>query len=181
MQCPHANTGSLSDGKTLTYWCRDCNTVLKTIDTSNGQLKMITPKPLLLQWDKVWKEIPKKEPKMKNGEIRKLPAANSPMWVTQWAVQGTAAKPYVVTYRSKAAGIPVDSWACSCPNWTRTSPRVECKHILNVILKEKMAMPVSQAMDEKTAKEFAAFQKAKAKKELGIKDDWGISTGRKFR
>jgi hypothetical protein len=173
MQCAHKKTQSVSTGDTLTYSCRDCGAVLNVIDTSVKQ--KITPKPLLLPLKKV------EEAKMKNGEIRKLPAANSTMWTTQYSVQGSAAKPYVVTYRSKAAGIPVDSWACSCPNWTRTSPRVECKHILNVILKEKMAMPVSQAMDEKTAKEFAAFQKAKAKKELGIKEDWGISTGRKFR
>jgi hypothetical protein len=117
-----------------------------------------------------------------NGEIRKLPKANSPLWVEQWAVQGTAAKPYVVS-RHIGAKLKVSSneWACSCKNWTTTSPRVECKHILNVILKEKMAMPVSQARDAATAKEFAEFQKAKAKKELGIKDDWGITETRKFR
>ena len=177
MACEHKKTRSVSDGNTLTYSCLDCGAMLKTIDTSNGGLKkQIAPKPFLLPLKKVEDILP-----MKNGEIRKLPAANSPMWTEQWAVQGTAAKSYVVTYRSKAAGITVDSWACSCKNWTNTSPRVECKHILNVIVKEKMTMPVRQAMDEKTAKEFAAFQKARAKKELGIKEDWGIATGRKFR
>ena len=119
---------------------------------------------------------------MLNGEIRKLPKANSPLWVVQWSVQGSAAKPYVVSRAIGAkAKVSQNEWACSCPNWTRTSPRVECKHILNVILKEKVAMSVVSAMDEKTAKEFAAFQKQRAKKELGIQDDWGITEGRKFR
>ena len=119
---------------------------------------------------------------MINGEIRKLPASNSPMWTEQWAVQGTAAKPYVVSRKQTSMHPAIkDSWFCSCPDWTKHSPRTNCKHILNVIVKEGLAMPAAQGMDEQTAKEFAAFQKAKAKKELGIKDDWGISTGRKFR
>jgi hypothetical protein len=36
-------------------------------------------------------------------------------------------------------------------------------------------------MDKETAKEFAAFQKARARKAAGVKEDWGISEGRKFR
>jgi hypothetical protein len=116
---------------------------------------------------------------MLNGEIRKLPKANSPLWVDQWAVQGTAAKPYVVSVKSPL-GQP-KAWSCSCPDWTKHTPRTNCKHILNVMVKEKLAVPVNSAMDEKTAKEFAAFQKQRAKKELGIKEDWGISENRRFR
>ena len=178
MACEHKKTRSVSDGNTLTYSCLDCGAMLKTIDTSNGGLKkQIAPKPFLLPLKKVEDILP-----MKNGEIRKLPVANSPMWTEQWAVQGSEAKPYVVSRAIGAkAKVSQNEWACSCKNWTSTSPRVECKHILNVIVKEKMTIPANQAMDEKTAKEFAAFQKARAKKELGIAEDWGISTGRKFR
>ena len=115
---------------------------------------------------------------MQNGEIRKLPQANSPMWTIQWAVQGTAAKPYVVTRK----GAPNSSWSCSCPNWTQHMPRTECKHILSVIVKEKFTVPAGPAsMDKETAKEFAAFQKARARKAANLKEDWGISEGRKFR
>lgn len=141
-------------------------------------IQQIAPKPFLLPLKKV------EEPKMKNGEIRKLPKANSPLWVEQWAVMGTAAKPYVVSLK-KVFPNPnvgkVNEWACSCPNWTSHTPRTECKHILSVIVKEKLTIPANQAMDEKTAKEFAAFQKQRAKKELGIQDDWGITETRKFR
>ena len=35
--------------------------------------------------------------KLKSGEIRKLPAASSPMFVSQWAYQGTARVPYIVS------------------------------------------------------------------------------------
>ncbi len=140
----------------------------------------IKSKPIQISPPKMFL-LPKKD-EMKNGEIRKLPTANSPMWTTQYAVQGTAAKPYVVSRRTKAAGIPVDSWSCSCPNWTKHSPRTECKHILSVIVKEKFTVPAGPAsMDKETAKEFAAFQKSRARKAANVKEDWGIAEGRKFR
>ena len=61
-------------------------------------------------------------------------------------------------------------------------PRTECKHILSVIVKEKFTVPAGPAsMDKETAKEFAAFQKARARKAANVKEDWGISEGRKFR
>ena len=67
---------------------------------------------------------------MEPGEIRKLPKANSPLWTEQWAIQGTAKLPYIV---SNHQGI---GWACSCKNWTMIMPRQACKHILQVQLKE---------------------------------------------
>ena len=143
--------------------CNQC-----VLEQENG----MKPKPLIMV-----KLVP--EEKMKNGDIRKLPKANSPLWVTQWAVQGTAAKPYVVTYSTKPNTANV--WSCSCPDWTKHTPRTNCKHILNVIVKEKMAIPENRALDPETAKEFAAFQKEKARKSAHVKEDWGISEGRKFR
>src|SRR5271165_1999519 len=161
-----------------TFLCSQCKGGTQVIvdglcpNCQKANEQKIAPKPLMLPLKKV-------ESAMKNGEIRKLSKANSPLWVEQWAVQGTAKKPYVVSRRKNPA---VDYlWSCSCPNWTRHTPRTECKHILSVIVKEKMAIPVSSTMDEATAKEFAAFQKAKATKAANLKEDWGIATWRKFR
>lgn len=44
----------------------------------------------------------------------------------QWQVQGSAKKPYVVSLTDNG------EWQCSCPAWTRTSPRKDCKHIKRI-------------------------------------------------
>ena len=93
--------------------------------------------------------------KMKSGEIRKLPAASSPMFVSQWAYQGTAKTPYIVSRKQgyKGNGYATEQqkaqeWQCSCKSWTTTVPRVPCKHVIAIQLKEKilvMATPVAPA------------------------------------
>jgi len=56
----------------------------------------------------------------------------------QWAYQGTAKVPYIITtYAFKRDGsTTADGWACSCMNFTRNMPRCACKHILNIMLNE---------------------------------------------
>ena len=90
--------------------------------------------------------------KMKSGEIRKLPAASSPMFVSQWAYQGTAKTPYIVSRKGgyKGTGYATEQqkaqeWQCSCKSWTTTVPRQKCKHIVAVMLKEKILVDVTPA------------------------------------
>ena len=75
---------------------------------------------------------------LKNGEIRKLPKANSPMWSEQWAYQGTAKMPYIVSAKKKAGnGVTSgwdQTWGCSC------GKELPCKHVIAVQLKEKLAV-----------------------------------------
>lgn len=33
------------------------------------------------------------------------------------------------------------TWACSCPAWTRQSPRQNCKHILSILVQQMQAQP----------------------------------------
>ena len=92
---------------------------------------------------------------MKLGEIRKLPKSSSPMFVEQWSYQGTAKAPYIVSRKGGYKGTgyatseqKAQEWQCSCKSWTTTVPRVLCKHVIAVQLKEKilvMATPVAPA------------------------------------
>jgi hypothetical protein len=133
-------------------------------------------------------KVKKVTPPMKNGEVRKLPKSNSPMWTTQWTVQGTAKAPYVVSRTVNPKGsTTAEGWACSCPNFTQHSPRTECKHILKVMLSEGVkpsAAPVA-LMPEDQQEAFQKFLRqqaaagtpalpAGASKPL-------FTTGRKFR
>jgi hypothetical protein len=58
----------------------------------------------------------------------------------QWTVSASPTKnnsspdPYIVSEANDG------NWSCSCMNWTRNHPRVDCKHILKVMLGE--ARPV---------------------------------------
>ena len=88
--------------------------------------------------------------KMQSGEIRKLPAASSPMFVSQWAYQGTAKTPYIVSRKQgyKGNGYATEQqkaqeWQCSCKSWTTTVPRADCKHIVAIKLKEKILVDVT--------------------------------------
>lgn len=74
---------------------------------------------------------------IKKGEIRKLPEGNSPLWTTQWAYQGSGQDTYIISRKFLAKKI---EWACSCPAWTKKTPREHCKHILKVMLLEKIPM-----------------------------------------
>ena len=126
---------------------------------------------------------------MQNGEIRKLPKANSPMWSEQWAYQGTAKSPYIVSAKKKAGnGITSgwdQTWGCSCPDWTKHSPRVACKHILAVQLKEKIQVTppdlMSGNMNPETKKEFEKFLAQKSKAVVQSGKSALEEKGRKFR
>ena len=126
---------------------------------------------------------------MQNGEIRKLPKANSPMWSEQWAYQGTAKSPYIVSAKKKAGnGITSgwdQTWGCSCPDWTKHSPRVDCKHILAVKLKEKIQVTPSDLMsgnmNPETKKEFEKFLAQKSKAVVQSGKSALEEKGRKFR
>jgi hypothetical protein len=82
---------------------------------------------------------------MQSGEIRKLPKSSSPLWTDQWSYQGSAKAPYIVSRKGgyKGTGYATEAqkaaeWACSCKSWTTTVPRQKCKHIVAVMLKEKI-------------------------------------------
>ena len=138
--------------------------------------------------------------KMKSGEIRKLPAASSPMFVSQWAYQGTAKTPYIVSRKGgyKGTGYATEAqkaaeWACSCKSWTTTVPRAACKHIIAVQLKEKilvMATPTKHPLilvkpekghvviSEQEHKEYKKFLEARGTRKEGNQFD---EEGRRFR
>ena len=73
---------------------------------------------------------------MQNGEMWKLPKSNSPMWTEQWAYQGTAKSPYIVSAKKKAGWD--QTWGCSC------GKEMPCKHVIAVQLKEKLAVSKSK-------------------------------------
>ena len=138
--------------------------------------------------------------KMKSGEIRKLPAASSPMFVSQWAYQGTAKTPYIVSRKGgyKGTGYATEQqkaqeWQCSCKSWTTTVPRAACKHIIAVQLKEKilvMATPTKYPLilvkpekghvviSEQEHKEYKKFLEARVTRKAGNQFD---EEGRRFR
>ena len=47
-------------------------------------------------------------------------------WIAKWEVQGSAKKPYVVSFSDEGG------WGCSCVGWTRHIPRKDCKHIKKI-------------------------------------------------
>ena len=138
--------------------------------------------------------------KMQSGEIRKLPAASSPMFVSQWAYQGTAKTPYIVSRKQgyKGNGYATEQeraqeWQCSCKSWTTTVPRADCKHVIAVQLKEKilvMAPPTKHPLilvkpekghvviSEQEHKEYKKFLEARGTRKAGNQFD---EEGRKFR
>jgi hypothetical protein len=157
-----------SDGKKLDYSCVQCGAVVKTILTAGKILQV-----------------------MKNGDYRKLPQSSSPLWMSQWAVQGTAKAPYIVSKKVFAANYSASTtdqgWACSCPNFTQHTPRTECKHILKVMLGEGVkpnSAPVASLPDDQQD----AFQKfLRQQAERGTpalpagKHKPLFTTGRRFR
>ena len=138
--------------------------------------------------------------KMQSGEIRKLPAASSPMFVSQWAYQGTAKTPYIVSRKQgyKGNGYATEQeraqeWQCSCKSRTTTVPRAACKHIIAVQLKEKilvMATPTKHPLilvkpekghvviSEQEHKEYKKFLEARGTRKAGNQFD---EEGRRFR
>lgn len=126
----------------------------------------------------------------KEGDIWKLPKSTSPMWTQQWAYQGSSVTPYVVSHRSEGVNGSTtgEGWACSCMNFTRHTPRTDCKHILNIKLKEGVGAVAGQVklanVDDEKLAAFEAWQREQAAKEKPVGDAklkiFG-ATGRKFR
>ncbi len=114
------------------------------------------------------------KPVRKEGDIWKLPVVNSPMWTEQWAYQGSAKEPYIVSHRTDNVvngSVTQEGWACSCMcmNFTRNTPRTECKHILKVMMSEGKSVgkkaPMANA-DDAQLKAFKQWQKEQA--EAGV-------------
>jgi hypothetical protein len=130
----------------------------------------------------------KPAPAMKNGEVRKLPKANSPMWTTQWAAQGSAKTPYIVSKKETTNGATTDEgWACSCRDFTSHTPRADCKHICWVKKFEKISMsaaPVAMLPKEQQEafKKFLLQQAAAGNSAIKAdKPKPFITQGRRFR
>jgi hypothetical protein len=129
------------------------------------------------------------------GDIWKLPKANSPMWTEQWGYQGSAKAPYIISKRDESrvdGSTTATGWACACPNFTRHTPRTPCKHILNVILKEGLGAvkPVAAKLanvDDKKLKAFEKWEREQAARDAGNNPTSGVklnlfgATTRKFR
>lgn len=125
---------------------------------------------------------------MKNGEIRPLPKANSPLWTRQWAAQGSAKAPYVVSKKEGFNGATTsEGWACSCPDFTRHTPRADCKHICWVKKFENIALgaaPVALLPKEQQEafQKFLRQEAAAGNKTIPLgKPRPFITQGRKFR
>ena len=151
-------------------------------------------KPLKPTYHSPLKPILVKNPTaaMKNGDVRKLPTVNSPMWTTQWAVQGSAWAPYVVSLKKFQNGtfdgnVTDKGWACSCPDFTRHVPRTECKHILKVMMIEGIkpnAPPVANLPDDQQEafRKFLLQQAANGTPALPAgKSKPFVTQGRRFR
>ena len=126
---------------------------------------------------------------MKNGEVRKLPKANSPMWTMQWAAQGSAKAPYIVSQRplSQSNGATTsEGWACSCRDFTSHTPRADCKHICWVKKFEKLplsAAPVAMLPKEQQEafKKFLLQQAKAGTPAIKSENKPFITQGRRFR
>ena len=152
------------------------------------QMPVKKPKPIPLENPKFVKPV------RVEGDIWRLPMVNSPMWTTQWAYQGSAKEPYVVSRRTDGGGggsVTSQGWACSCRNFTQHSPRTECKHILKVMNSEgfsvNKAAVAMAGVDDAQLKAFKAWQKqqVEAGVAVGVKKEGAMKffdkTGRKFR
>ncbi len=78
---------------------------------------------------------------MKVGDI--LALTPSGVYTHRWAVQGRAKDPYTVSIRRQIVlAHAKDFWGCSCPDWSKHTPRIDCKHILQVKLQQHPPMSV---------------------------------------
>jgi hypothetical protein len=122
--------------------------------------KPVTKKPTLMV-------VPKAPVVHTEGDIWELPHVNAPFMSKQWAYQGSASTPYVIThYQTKRDGaVTKDGWACSCMNFTRKTPRTECKHILKTMMKngtKPTADAKLAAVPDETLKAFQKWQREQA-------------------
>lgn len=143
-----------NEKNTVTYdkWGPPAKSV-KTVAT-------VTAKPLLVM-------MPKAPVKHSEGDIWDLPAVNAPFMSKQWGYQGSSSTPYIITrYQTKRDGaVTKDGWACSCMNFTRKTPRTECKHILKVMMQSGVK-PTAEAkmagVADDTLKAFQKWQREQA-------------------
>ena len=131
--------------------------------------------------------------KREEGDMWEIPATSSPLWTKQWAYQGSAKEPYIISKKKTTdGGTSADGWACSCRAFTQHSPRKDCKHIINVkhqygLGKVTPAKAAIANMDSDEAAAFAEFQRQKAQnaKQKPESGDAELNlfgaTGRKFR
>jgi len=124
---------------------------------------------------------------MKKNEVRRLNKTNAPVGSEQWAVQGSAAAPYIITHYNHTNGSTTEEgWACSCMAFTRNTPREDCKHILRVKNFEGVSIGSPKVGSNLPASQKEAFQKflemEQAKKAAAEGGSVLIgTTGRKFR
>ena len=119
------------------------------------------------------------------GEIRKLPKSSSPLWTDQWSYQGSAKAPYIVSRKQgyKSNGYATEQqkaqeWQCSCKSWTTTVPRQKCKHIVAVMLKEKISVGDHVVISKDEHEEYKKFLAARGTRKAGNLVD---EEGRRFR
>lgn len=102
----------------------------------------------------------------------------------RWFVPGSGKQPYTVVQMDPASTCTNLWWQCSCPAWTRHTPRTDCKHIIRV----KVEMMTGQ--DAEVYKQMAALVKKGAPftrvidltpKPPAPKPFVGVTGGRKFR
>lgn len=164
-----------------------------------GMDGVVKPKPLVMMPKPTTSNqfnSPIKKPvllKREEGEMWEIPATSSPLWTKQWAYQGSAKEPYIISKKKNVdGGTTHDGWACSCRAFTQHSPRKECKHIVNIkhtygLGKVTPAKAAIANLDNEEAAAFAEFKRQKVanaeqKPTSGDADLllWGNS-GRKFR
>ena len=112
------------------------------------------------------------------------------MWTQQWAYQGSGRVPYIVSRKRLMAangGFKKDEWACSCPAWTQNTPREHCKHIMKVMLLEKVPMveQIPTLLPKDKQELFLKFLKEQAAAGTPVIKSGGVKPivrqGRRFR
>jgi len=80
----------------------------------------------------------------------------NPKWLRQFDVTGSSGSNYTVSQEKLST-----YWHCSCPAWTRNTPRTDCKHILKVKLflvnngtKLESNVPIEKPNPNKTGRKF---------------------------
>jgi hypothetical protein len=160
--------------------CRDTLELSKKIAV--GYYEDAPNKTVWNQKVKQWEAglTPAKQPAhqgMKKGELRRIPASSSPVWTDQWVYQGSGKMPYVVSHKKNAAGSSLE-WQCSCPAWTTTTPREDCKHVLKVKLTEGIPLLAKTNGSVYTGHVNLAKTKPEPAK---VSTVLPVKTGRKFR
>ena len=74
-------------------------------------------------------------------------------WVKRWKVRSSTdgRKKYTVALDTQG------DYGCSCPAWTRHTPRVNCKHIQQVLREQAEADEVNPQMEQRGDKWVIRF------------------------